>query len=135
MRNTVAIAGLLLVSLLLGGSVLRAQEALPKTHEGLIKELIASITQLETLLAGVNDEAGVAAAKDKMQAIMVRQHQLGMAIKAAPKPSAEEEAKLENLYKKNMEDAMKKLAAQYQRLAGVKGFKEAVADIKSKVQQ
>jgi hypothetical protein len=140
--RTYLCGGLLIAGLLLGaGMPLKAEdapakvEAMPTTHEDMVKALIGSVETLTVLLESIKDEAGIPAAKEKLTAIMLRQQQLSAAMQKMGDPKPEEEAKLKEKYEEKMNAATEKLGAQYQRLAAIEAFKKTMLDIMAQVEK
>ncbi len=127
--------GLLLACLLLGGIPIQAQEPLPTTHEEMAKALIGSVESLTVLLEGIKDEAGIAAVKEKLTAIMRRQNEISMAMEKIGEPKPEEEAELKVKYEDRTNAATEKLAAQYQRLMAMEAFKKTMLEIKALIEK
>jgi glycyl-tRNA synthetase beta subunit len=137
--KTYLFSGLLIAGLLLSSGIpLQAAEeakaeAIPTTHEDMVKALIGSVETLTVLLESIKDEAGIPAAKEKLTAILRHQNTLSVAMQKMGDPKPEDEAKLKEKYEEKMNAATEKLAAQYQRLAAIEAFKKTMQEIKALV--
>jgi hypothetical protein len=87
------------------------------THESLAQEAIGKMNEMAGVLEGVTDEASAKAAKPKLQAIDASMKELKAKEEKLGKLSADEEKRLKEKYEPQMEEAMKKLIAQFGRLA------------------
>jgi hypothetical protein len=87
------------------------------THESVLKDSIAKLKEVATILEGVTDEASAQAAKPKLQAISTQLKELKTKMDQLPKPSADEEKRLKEKYEPQMKEMMPKLMAQMMRVA------------------
>jgi hypothetical protein len=81
-------------------------------HDSLMKKTVDKMNELASTLESVNDEASSKAAAPKIKAIAADLQELKKKADALPKPSAEEEKRLKDKYKKSLSEAGQKVFGQ-----------------------
>jgi hypothetical protein len=97
MRTHAVFCALMVSALLLCGGCNKP------THDSLMQDAIAKMKELNTVLAGITDEASANAAKPKLQAIDADMKKIKDQDDKLPKMTADEKKALETKYAKDME--------------------------------
>ncbi len=93
-------------------------------YEAAMDEMLGCLKEMNGILAGVKDEASVAAAKPKLEKLGQRMKDLGERVKAMEKPSKEREEQLQKRYETEIQGVMKDLMGHMMRLMSIKGAEE-----------
>jgi hypothetical protein len=98
------------------------------THDQLIKDSLAVITEMSAVLVEIKDEASANANKDKIVALSKRMAEINKQKKALGKPSPEEVTKQKETYGKQMEEAITKLTTESTRIAAIPAAQKVLED-------
>jgi peptidoglycan hydrolase CwlO-like protein len=86
------------------------------THDSLAKDMIGKMKEMVEVLKGVKDEASAKAAKPKLEGLKKEVDALKAEADKMPKPSAEDEKKLNEKYEPELEKLMGELAGEMIRI-------------------
>jgi hypothetical protein len=81
-----------------------------------MRDSLAKLNQVATILEGVKDEASATEAKPKLAAIAAQLKELKAKMDRLPKPSADEEKRLREKYEPQWKELMPKLSSEMARV-------------------
>ena len=87
------------------------------THESVMKDSIAKLKEVVTILESVKDESSAQAAKPKLQAISTQLKGLKTKSDQLGKPTADEEKRLREKYEPEVKELTPKLMSEMMRVA------------------
>lgn len=105
------------------------------SFESVLKEMLKTLNATTDLLAKATDDASAKDAKPKLEKLGAEMQSLQDRVGKLGKPSADEEKKLEEKYKNDLENVVKKLTSESLRLAQTSYGKDLLEALKPKAKK
>ena len=103
--------------------------------EAVLKEMLGTMEKVTTNLAGIRDEETAKAAQPELRKLAGQWQALIKKAEDVAPPNREEKTRLEEAYAGRFMEARKKLFGEVERVRGVAGGREALAEISAVIQR